>query len=145
MWVAVTVVDAGGVARSVRLGPAALRRLARLVGGAVSTWSRERLEAEFVELADVLLGCDRASNRTLVAPGGLGGQLRGDPRRGEAVGVDDRLMTVPEVAAELHVSDRTVRRMISDGRLAAVRVGRVHRIRHQDLAAYMRAHATGAA
>jgi excisionase family DNA binding protein len=37
-------------------------------------------------------------------------------------------LTIDEVAASLRVSSRTVRRMIADGRIACVRVGRSVRI-----------------
>jgi excisionase family DNA binding protein len=40
-----------------------------------------------------------------------------------------RLLTVAEVAEALHISVRQVRRLIKDGRLAAVRLGRAVRVR----------------
>ena len=40
-----------------------------------------------------------------------------------------RLLTVAEAAKILNVSLRTVRRLISDGRLAVVRIGRLVRVR----------------
>jgi excisionase family DNA binding protein len=39
------------------------------------------------------------------------------------------LLTVKEVAEVLHISVRQVRRLIEDGRLAAVRIGRAVRVR----------------
>jgi excisionase family DNA binding protein len=37
---------------------------------------------------------------------------------------DDTPLTIPEVAKRLHVSERTVRRLVRDGKLHHVRVGR---------------------
>jgi excisionase family DNA binding protein len=45
-----------------------------------------------------------------------------------------RLLTVPDVAQRLQVSERAVRRWIAEGRLPAVRLGRAVRIRPADLA-----------
>lgn len=42
-------------------------------------------------------------------------------------------LTIPEAAAELKVSQDTIRREISRGNLKAVRIGRVIRIRRRDL------------
>ena len=43
-------------------------------------------------------------------------------------------LSVSEVADELHVTDRFVRRLIADGELPAVRVGhRIVRVRRSDL------------
>jgi excisionase family DNA binding protein len=42
--------------------------------------------------------------------------------------VDEGLLTVHQVAENWQVSQRTVRRMIADGRLAVVRLGRAVRI-----------------
>ena len=48
-------------------------------------------------------------------------------------------ISVAEVAAELQVTDRFVRRLIADGELRAVRVGsRLVRIRRGDLEAILR-------
>ncbi|WP_082574293.1 excisionase family DNA-binding protein [Cellulomonas sp. Root137] len=48
-------------------------------------------------------------------------------------------VSVAEVAAELQVTDRFVRRLIADGELRAVRVGsRLVRIRRGDLEAILR-------
>ena len=41
---------------------------------------------------------------------------------------DTRFLTVPEVAMELRLSERTVKRLISRGSLPALRVGRSVRI-----------------
>jgi excisionase family DNA binding protein len=45
------------------------------------------------------------------------------------------LLTVPEVAALLRLSPRSIRRLIDDGRLPIVRLGRAIRIRPQDVEA----------
>lgn len=42
------------------------------------------------------------------------------------------LLTVPEVAQQLRVHPITVRRMIKDGSLPAVKIGRNYRIRAED-------------
>ena len=47
---------------------------------------------------------------------------------GENLPVSDRLLTVGQVAENWQVSQRTVRRMIGDGRLPVVHVGRAVRI-----------------
>lgn len=46
---------------------------------------------------------------------------------------EDSLLTIREVAKYLHVVQLTVYRMIKRGDLPAVKVGRVWRIRRQDL------------
>jgi excisionase family DNA binding protein len=43
-----------------------------------------------------------------------------------------RLLTVPEVAAGLRVSTKTVRRMVEKGEIQAVRIGRAIRISEAD-------------
>ena len=48
-----------------------------------------------------------------------------------------RLRTVTETAESLHVSEKTVRRLIASGALAAHRVGRTVRISDADLAGYL--------
>ena len=53
----------------------------------------------------------------------------------------DQLMTVAEVASQLQVSTRTIRRLIAAAELKVVRIGRAIRIRPADLNAYV----TGAA
>jgi excisionase family DNA binding protein len=50
----------------------------------------------------------------------------------------ERLLVVKEAADFLRLSERTVWRMIDDGRLPAVRFGRAVRIRPEALAALMR-------
>ena len=49
----------------------------------------------------------------------------------------ETLLTLKEVARYLHVVPLTVHRMIDRGDLPAVKVGRVWRIRKQDLQAYL--------
>lgn len=58
---------------------------------------------------------------------------------GGSEGAGDRLLTVSEVAADLRVSNMTVYRLIRNGELPALRVGRNYRIRQVDLEAYLRA------
>ena len=53
----------------------------------------------------------------------------------------DQLMTVAEVASQLQVSIRTVRRLIAAKELRLVRIGRAIRIRPAELNSYL----TGAA
>jgi excisionase family DNA binding protein len=55
--------------------------------------------------------------------GGNNGSSGGNPPAGEA------LLTVHEVAEKWQISQRTVRRMIADGRLPVIRLGRAVRIR----------------
>lgn len=49
----------------------------------------------------------------------------------------ESMLTLKEVARYLHVVPLTVYRMIDRGDLPAVKVGRVWRIRKQDLEAYL--------
>jgi len=51
---------------------------------------------------------------------------------------EDNLLTIREVAKYLHVVQLTVYRMIKRGDLPAVKVGRVWRIRRQDLEDYLK-------
>ncbi len=60
---------------------------------------------------------------------------------GSAGGWPD-LMTVEQVAAYLQVHRMTVYRYIRTGRIAAVRVGRVYRVRRADLEAFLDRHRT---
>jgi excisionase family DNA binding protein len=46
---------------------------------------------------------------------------------------DDRLMLVDEVADEMRVSSMTIYRMITAGKLRAIRAGKNYRIRRSDL------------
>ncbi len=56
------------------------------------------------------------------------------PRRQEAV---ERLWTVREVADYLRIDPKTVRRLISEGKLAAYRLRREWRISDRDLRKYL--------
>lgn len=49
------------------------------------------------------------------------------------------MLTVADAAAALHVSERTVRREIADGRLPAIRLRSLYRIRPEDLQSYLAA------
>lgn len=46
------------------------------------------------------------------------------------------LMTPKEVASELRVTERHILRLVRDGALPSVRVGRFHRFEPDDIAAY---------
>jgi excisionase family DNA binding protein len=60
-------------------------------------------------------------------------------KRGGWVGrqAGDRLLTVAEVAATMRVSNMTVYRLIKNGDLPALRVGKNYRIRESDVDAYL--------
>jgi excisionase family DNA binding protein len=49
----------------------------------------------------------------------------------------DRLVTVAEVAATIRVSNMTVYRLIKNGDLPALRVGKNYRIRESDVDAFL--------
>jgi len=49
----------------------------------------------------------------------------------------ERLMTPEEVAERLAITPKTVRRFLREGRLKAVKVGRLWRVRESDLLRYM--------
>ena len=49
----------------------------------------------------------------------------------------DRLLTVGEVAATMRVSNMTVYRLIKNGDLPALRVGKNYRIRESDVEVYL--------
>jgi len=53
-----------------------------------------------------------------------------------------RTYTINEVASLLKVSPKTVRRLIESGKLSAVRVGRVYRVPHKALEAFLAQSAT---
>lgn len=50
----------------------------------------------------------------------------------------DRLFTIPEVAAVVQVSEKTVRRWIAAGELPAAKLGNQWRIRPRDLDEFVR-------
>lgn len=49
----------------------------------------------------------------------------------------DRLLTVAEVAATMRISNMTVYRLIKNGDLPAIRVGKNYRIRESDMNRYL--------
>jgi excisionase family DNA binding protein len=57
--------------------------------------------------------------------------------------VDDRLLTVGEVAAMMRVSTMTVYRLIKSGELGAIRIGRGYRIPQRDVERYLEARRIG--
>ena len=54
-------------------------------------------------------------------------------RRGFAPDLEDRLLTVAEVADTMRVSNMTVYRLIKSGQLPALRVGKNYRLRRADV------------
>ena len=54
----------------------------------------------------------------------------------------DDLLTVEEVARELRLSTKTIRRMIQDGRLIAIDTGKEYRIQRSELEDFKRRHRT---
>lgn len=57
--------------------------------------------------------------------------------QGEDRTVERRLLTVAEVADVLRVSTMTVYRLIKNGEIAAIRVGKSYRISESELQAYL--------
>jgi excisionase family DNA binding protein len=53
-----------------------------------------------------------------------GRQDPGRSPRGHRIGADGQLLTLPELAEQLQLSEKTLRRMIASGRLPCVRLGR---------------------
>ncbi len=51
--------------------------------------------------------------------------------------ISEPLMTVKDVAAEMKASEKTIRRRIAAGELAAIRDGRLVRIRPKDYRRYL--------
>jgi excisionase family DNA binding protein len=60
-----------------------------------------------------------------------------DPGCGTLSGVSENLYTVRQVADTLGVHPETIRRLIHDGRLDAVRIGRVLRVEANTLAGFV--------
>ena len=58
-------------------------------------------------------------------------------RRAFAPDLEDRLLTVAEVADTMRVSNMTVYRLIKSGQLPALRVGRNYRIRRADVQQFL--------
>jgi excisionase family DNA binding protein len=79
----------------------------------------------------------RPSDRGSDAAGS--GHVRGRRRRNEHL----QFFTIAEVAQDLNVSERTVRRWIEDGKLVAHRIGGVVRIAETDLRAFLALHRQG--
>jgi excisionase family DNA binding protein len=50
---------------------------------------------------------------------------------------DPKLLTVPQVAAELQVAAQTIRNWIDHGTLPAVRIGRAYRVKRHDVDALL--------
>jgi len=58
--------------------------------------------------------------------------------------MDDELLTITQTAEYLRISDKTVRRLIKDDKLAASKVGeRVWRVKESDIAKYLRDNSNG--
>lgn len=111
------------------------------------------LDLDDVDRAHLLAALERHRSVCLAAGGRLppvldrlavsiavrGGQRRTNPRG--PVTVPDAgpatVFTISEVAGRLRVSDRTVRRLVTSGGLAAVTIAGRRRIRATDLAAYL--------
>ena len=58
---------------------------------------------------------------------------RGAPLVSSDETISQHFLTIPDVAHLLHVSTRTVRRMVADGRLAAIHIGRTVRVRPEEI------------
>ena len=56
--------------------------------------------------------------------------------------MSSQYMSINAVAAKLAVHTSTVRRWVRDGKLKAVKAGTLHRIRDEDLAAFLRVSGT---
>ncbi|MCP4542296.1 MAG: helix-turn-helix domain-containing protein [Chloroflexi bacterium] len=52
------------------------------------------------------------------------------------------LLTTGQIAKTFHVSTRTVFRWLASGKLRAIRIGNVTRVRREDLDAFFQAHLT---
>jgi len=58
--------------------------------------------------------------------------------------VDDELLTITQTAEYLQLSDKTVRRLIKDDKLAAYKVGeRVWRVKESDIVKYLSDNSNG--
>jgi len=60
-------------------------------------------------------------------------------RRSEEQIVEHRLLTVDQAAEYLQVTSRWVRRILRDGRLKGVKVGKLWRVKPEDLLEYIEA------
>ena len=87
----------------------------------------------------------RDSNVTLTGPGSQRGPpiQQGDGAEGmtsdarQEIGADERHFTVAEIAEQLGVSQKSVRRAIGKGELPAVRFGKLLRVGERGRAAYL--------
>ncbi len=59
------------------------------------------------------------------------------PRASRAVATEERLLTIPEVANRLRVNQKTIRRWIDMGELAAYKLGHQWRISERDLRSFL--------
>jgi excisionase family DNA binding protein len=50
---------------------------------------------------------------------------------------NEKVLTIEQVASFLQVSTKTIRRLIKDDKLKASKVGRVWRIKHEDIETYL--------
>ena len=55
---------------------------------------------------------------------------------------DKRLLTLEDACEQLQVSEATIRRLVKDGELRVVRIGRAIRVRPEDLDAFIQARLT---
>jgi excisionase family DNA binding protein len=55
---------------------------------------------------------------------------------------DKQLLTLEDACERLQVSEATIRRLVKDGELRVVRIGRAIRVRPEDLDAFIRDHLT---
>lgn len=76
---------------------------------------------------------------TAVVPAAQGRQAHRKVRQVSGNAPIEPLLTVAEVAGMLRVSNMTVYRLIKNGQLGAIRVGKNYRIRQADLDAYLNA------
>lgn len=53
---------------------------------------------------------------------------------------DKQLLTLEDACERLQVSEATIRRLVKDGELRVVRIGRAIRVRPEDLDAFIRDH-----
>ena len=53
--------------------------------------------------------------------------------------MSDKLLTPEQIAERLQVVERTVYRWLNEGRLEGVKLGRLWRVREDDLAAFLQA------
>ena len=54
--------------------------------------------------------------------------------------MEKSILTVPEVAKRLRVTQKTVRTWISERRLTAIRIGREWRLREEDIQEFIQRH-----